>query len=799
MRYRGIFINDEAPALTGWVREKFGGYNAEFYKKVFELLLRLRANFLWPAMWPGYPNPGASFFTDDPENPPMADAWGIVVSTSHHEPMQRLSNEWLAENPLGTWDWLTNKEKITQFFAKGVERAKGLESYFTLGMRGEYDTKMRTDDPAAVVRDVLRTQRSLVKHTYGREDAVPQLLAIYKEVQEQYDSGKLEVPDDVTLLFSDDNFGSIRRLPRGKEVERKGGSGIYYHFEYVGTPRSYKWINGNSLGKTWHQLQEAHRRGARQIWVFNVGDIKPLEVPLTFAMSLAWDINSIKADGLAGFLGSIASQWFGPDLSRDITHAFHEYDRLVSLRRHEHIEPTTFSLLHYNEADSILSRWESCLALAESIYARCQPEQQPAVFQLVLHPIKASAIFTSLQVTLGRNQLYARQRHNSANLLARRALALFDADFDLSAEYHGLLGGKWNQIMCQPHTGFGATWHAPTRDMLAGLCYVQTRQPSNPIAGALGVMVEGHAGVRPGVANENSDFTHPSRGDLVPGVTLGSMTRYGPATRWFELFTRGTCAVRWTAAASRGWVRLAPDEGTLVPGEEDRRVRVEVAWDEVPPGWDEEVVIEIRSQEGDFEHVHLPVNGRKAPGTFANGFVESDGHISIPPMAHQSISHSYRLLADVGRSPSGSLALDATAGTSAPDWLEYPFFVFSDPAAVCSLTLYFTMTLDFDPDDLMTYEFSIDGGPLHRCRLLDIDAVQGDPELPSPAEWVTAVQDGVWRKPHDVRSDVGRTGGHSLRLRLLHANMILEKIVIDFGDLKESYLGPPPSYQLRSV
>ncbi|KAJ4388629.1 hypothetical protein N0V93_006088 [Gnomoniopsis smithogilvyi] len=800
VRYRGIFINDEAPALTGWVREKFGGYNIQFYKKVFELLLRLRANFLWPAMWPGYPNPGASFFTDDAENQRAADAWGIVVSTSHHEPMQRLANEWLAENPLGTWDWLTNKDKITKFFAEGVKRAKGFESYFTMGMRGEYDTKMPTDDPAAVVADVLRTQRSLIKDVHGREDAVPQLLALYKEVQEQHDSGRLEVPEDVTLLFSDDNFGTIRRLPRGKEAERRGGAGLYYHFEYVGTPRSYKWINSNSLGKTWHQLREAHRKGARQIWVFNVGDVKPLEVPLTFAMSLAWDIDSITANGMPQFMRDLADHTFGPELSADIAQAWHEYDRLASLRRHEHIEPTTFSLVHYDEAENIVHRWKSLLSLAESIYSRCSPEKKAAIFQLVLHPIKASTIFTSLQVTVGKNQLYARQRRTSANLFARRALELFDADFDLSEEYHALLDGKWNHIMCQPHIGFGDTWHAPSRDMISGLCYVQTRQRSNPIMGHMGIMVEGHEGVRPGFVNENSDFTHPSRGDLVPGITLGSMSRYGPHKRWFEVFARGPSAVHWSATVDFTWVRLSKVQGTLVPGEADQRIEVMMNWDDIPETFDEEILIEIRSLEGDFEQVHLPVTGRRIPDSFNGGHVEADGHISMPATACLDPGLSYRILPDVGRSSLGSISLDpAVVQSSDPEWLDYSFFTFGTKA-ICDLVLYFNMTLYQDqPSDIMQYSFSIDDGPVCVANLLDDNPVRGDPELPSPGEWLTAVQDCVWRKVHPLDREASQSGEHVLRLRLIHTNVILEKIVLDFGGVKESYLGPPPSLHVKDT
>lgn len=797
MRYRGIFINDEAPALTGWVREKFGGYNVRFYKKVFELLLRLRANFLWPAMWPGYPSPGASFFTDDPENQRTADAWGIVMSTSHHEPMQRLSNEWLAENPLGTWDWPTNKDRITRFFAEGVERARGFESYLTMGMRGEYDTKMRTDDPAAVVADVLRTQRSLIREAHGREDAVPQLLALYKEVQEQYDSGRLEVPDDVTLLFSDDNFGTVRRLPRGeRERARRGGAGLYYHLEYVGTPRSYKWINSNSLGKTWHQLTEAHRRGARQIWVFNVGDIKPLEVPLTFAMSLAWDVDSIPADGLPAFLRRLADQLFGPALRDDVARAWHGYDRLASLRRHEHIDATTLSLLHHDEASAVSRRWDDLARLAASIHARAPPLQQPALFQLVLHPAKASAVFVGLHVAVARNRLWARQRRTSANAEARRALALFDEDFDLAEQYHALLGGRWRHVLGQPHLGFdGTTWHAPSRDMLGGLCFVQARQRSNPAVGHMGVMVEGHEGVRPGLVNENSDFTHPSRGDLVPGLTLGVLTRYGPAARWLELFTRGPSTVHWTMRAPHRWVRMSREDGTLVAGEEDQRVEVSVDWELVPEDFDETtILIEVRSAEGDFEHVHLPITGRRAPSSFQDGFVEADGHICIPPTACQHVGPSYRLLPDVGRSPEGSIARDPAADGSDPQWLDYKFFTFGAPAGTCDLVLYFNMTLCQDPPhETMRYAFSLDDGGVVTQNLLDDDPVRGDPELPSPEGWLTAVQDCVWRKTHRVDLKSSDAGEHVLHLRLLHTNMMLEKIILDFGGLKDSYLGPPSS------
>ncbi|KAI8156413.1 hypothetical protein K4K49_002633 [Colletotrichum sp. SAR 10_70] len=719
VRFRGIFINDEAPALTGWARDNFGGYNSEFYKNVFELLLRLKANFMWPAMWPGYPNPGASFFTDDSENAKVANDYGIAVSTSHHEPMQRATNEWFADNPDGSWNWLTNKEKITEFFDEGVKRAKGIESYFTIGMRGEYDKGMKTDDPAAVVRDVIKTQRAVIKEIHGKEDAVPQLLALYKE--------------------------------------------IYYHFEYVGTPRSYKWINSNSLGKTWHQLQEAHRRNAKQIWVFNVGDIKPMEVPLTFAMALAWDIRSIEAENFVKFYTSLAEANFGSDLATEIADVWHRYDRLAALRRHEHIEPTTFSLLHYGEAESVADRWDSLLNSAQAIHDRAPEHQKAAVFETVLHTVKASQIFTKLQITLGRNQLYARQRRNTANKLAREVLDLFDDDYTLSEEFHSLLGGKWNHIMSQTHYGFGDTWHAPSRDMISGLCYVQRRQNSNPIVGQMGVAVEGHAGVRPGRTNEESDRTHPSRRDLVPGVTLGPMSWYGPSKRWFDIFTRGNQVIHWKASAPVAWVQLSTTEGTLDPDGDDARIWIAVDWEKVPDDFDQEVLIDIQSQEGDFEQVHLPITGTRVPETFSGG-----------------------LLPDCGRTANGAVSVIDMMKIP-KEHLSYTFYVFSQ-ATSPTLQLYFNMTLDFDPEDTMAYHFQVDEESGGMWPLLEKEDRADHPE-----GWFHAVQDCIWLRTHNLsKSNLG-PGKHTIKIQLRHSNLILEKIVVDLGGVKESYLGPPVS------
>ncbi|KAJ5301787.1 hypothetical protein N7508_006650 [Penicillium antarcticum] len=731
IQYRGIFINDEAPALTGWVLEKFGGYNSRFYKKVYELLLRLKANFMWPAMWPGYPNPGAVFFTADPENQRITDEYGICVSTSHHEPLQRATTEWFENGRVdGTWNRTTHREEIIEFFRGGVNRAKGLESSLSVFVAN------------MIVKWQLMILRALFEEVHGREDAVPQVMALYKEIQDLYQAGDFTVPDDVTLLFADDNFGSLRRLPSGSEKSRKGGAGIYYHFEYVGAPRSYEWINSKSL------LFEAHRRNARKIWVFNIGDIKPIEVPLTFAMQLAWDVESISADTIIELLGGTASSYFGEELSQDTSAIWHEYDRLVRIRKHEHIDLDSFSLLHYNEADDIVSRWQFLEISVDAVYQRVPTEQKAAFWELVVHSVKASTIFTRLRVAQGRNQLYARQRRNTANKLLREILDLFDADFKLSQKFHSLLDGKWNHMLCQPHLGYGDTWHAPSRDAIFGLAYVQGYRNSNLIVGQMGIAVEGHEGIRAGRINEESERTHPSRRDL-----------------------------------------LSVTEGMLDPDGDDARVWISILWGQVPVRFDQRVLITISSKEGDYEHVHLPIRGHRVPESF-RVFVEADGRISIPAYG-MGIKPPYHHHPELGRGSEGAVTVgicDPLKGNEAP-FLENPVYIFSHSSS-STVILYFNMTLEIDPAQRMSYEIGIDD-QLAKFHNLLADPGQNKGKILAEG-WSDAAMDCVWKREHSV-TGLG-IGVHIIRVRLNHTNVVLEKIVLDLGGVKESYLGPPKSF-----
>src|SRR5579883_1057944 len=479
VKYRGIFLNDEAPSLTGWVKEKFGNYNHEFYTKVFELLLRLKANYLWPAMW------NNAFNEDDPLNPKLADEYGIVMGTSHHEPMLRAQQEWKRHGK-GAWNYATNGEFLREFWTEGVERNKNYESIITLGMRGDGDLPMSEESNVALLERIVADQRKILAQEVDPDlTKVPQLWALYKEVQDYYDKG-MRVPDDVTLLWCDDNWGNIRRLPTPEERKRSGGAGIYYHFDYVGGPRNYKWIDTNPIPKIWEQMNLALQYGADRIWIVNVGDLKPMEFPIDFFLNFARDPQRWPKEKLGEYTQLWAEREFGAPHAAEIAGMVATYLKYAGRRKPELLDPTTFSLTNYQEAERIAADFDSLVARARKLQEQLPAASRPAFFELVLHPAQAYSQVAELYIAAGRNRLYAAQGRAAANDQADRVKALFQADIDLSNYYnHTLLDGKWDHMMDQTHIGY-TFWQEPPRNVMP-----QVKELELPAASAMGVAIEG--------------------------------------------------------------------------------------------------------------------------------------------------------------------------------------------------------------------------------------------------------------------------------------------------------------------
>ena len=474
VRYRGIFINDEAPALSTWAQQRFGGANSAFYARVFELLLRLRGNTLWPAMWPP-----RAFGADDPRNMSLADEMGVVMGTSHHEPMMRAHDEW-ARAQGGAWDYTKNAAQLQAFWRGGIERMMGradgtaFDSLVTVGMRGDGDEPMSEGTAIELLEGIVRDQRRLIAEvTRQPAERTPQVWALYKEVQDYHDRG-MQVPDDVLLLFADDNWGQIRRLPE-RGAKRRGGYGVYYHFDYVGGPRNYKWLNTNQIEKTWQQMNLAHERGADALWIVNVGDIKPMEFPIEFFLDMAWSPRRMTPAALAAYPRDWAARTFGPAQAAEIGDIVTRYSQYAARRKPELLDWRSFALggatatqLEGGEFGRRVAQWQALQARVERVRQRLRADQLDAFFQLVEHPVLALANLYRLYEAVAWNHRLAEAGDARANVFAELAEAAFAQDQALTDRYHALAGGKWAGMMLQTHIGY-TSWQQPERNVMPPL------------------------------------------------------------------------------------------------------------------------------------------------------------------------------------------------------------------------------------------------------------------------------------------------------------------------------------------
>ncbi len=786
VKYRGIFLNDEAPDLSGWVMEKFGtvprrtdppipanvaNYNSEFYAKIFEVILRLKGNYLWPAMW------NNAFNEDDPNNPCLADEYGVVMGTSHQEPMLRAQKEWdrRYQRTLGSWNYYRNPDVLQNFWREGVRRNKDYESIITMGLRGANDTAMvpggTVAESMALLEKIVGVQRKIIAEEVNPDvTKVPQLWCLYKEVQEYYQKG-LRVPDDVTLLWADDNWGDVRRLPTEAERKRAGGAGVYYHFDYVGGPRNYKWINTNPIPKVWEQLTLAKKYGADRIWIVNVGHFKGLEFPIEFFMHLAWNTDRWTNDNLDEYTRLWVEREFGPAYATDIADIIAKYTRYNGRRKPELLGPTIYSLTDYQEADRVVADFDAIAAKAEEIHGKLPAAARDAFYELALFPAKACALVNELYVTAGKNAIYAEQGRASANDLADHVERLFQADADLMDYYnHTLADGKWNHFMDQTHIGY-TSWQEPRRNNMPRVTRIEV-----PEAAAMGVAVEGSASAWPG-----------AQGDpCLPQFDTFNRQRY-----YIDVFNRGQTPFAYSTTVSDPWFVLNVPKGTVA---KEQRLWVSVDWAKAPKGAASGTV-SIAREGGKQVTVKVEsLNPTEVTRDSLDGFVEGNGYVSIEA-EHctknvRAGEARWEKIEGYGRTLSAMTILPMTAPSVTPPaapCLEYKMYLFSPgPATVLSIV---SPTLNFVSGQGLCYAVSFDDEPPQIIDILpaDFDARNGN------REWEESVKNAcrVVRSTHTLSNP----GYHTLKIWMVDPAVVVQKIVVDLGGLKPNYLGPPESYR----
>lgn len=518
VKYRGIFLNDEWPCLGNWSKETFGGFNSQFYKHVFELVLRLKGNFMWPAMW------ASAFYDDDPQNGVLANTMGIVMGTSHHEPMALAQQDWKRRGK-GTWDYNHNAKGLYEFWKSGIERAKDWETVVTVGMRGDGDEPMSEDANISLLENIVKDQRKIIESvTKKKAKETPQVWALYKEVQDYYDKG-MRVPDDITLLLCDDNWGNVRKLPNLNEKPRSGGYGMYYHFDYVGGPRNSKWINISPIPRVWEQMNLTYEYGVRKLWVVNVGDLKPMEYPITFFLDMAWNPERFNAQNLQQHTEDFCAQQFGTKYAKEaarILSLYTKYNRRVTP---EMLKAETYSF-HYAEWERVVNEYNTLALDAHNLGFLMPSVYRDAYDQLISFPIQASSNLYNMYYAQAKNRELATLNNPEANNWADKVMACFQRDSILTDYYHKVISnGKWNHLMDQVHIGY-TSWNNPPKQIMPQVTRVPEKEKAYTFIEVDGyVSIEAEHFTRSVAKGETVWSIIPNFGKTRSGITTLPVTR----------------------------------------------------------------------------------------------------------------------------------------------------------------------------------------------------------------------------------------------------------------------------------
>lgn len=782
VKYRGFFLNDEWPALGSWVTNTFEDFNEEFYDKVFQLILRLKGNFMWAAMW-------SAVFSENGKSHPLAnaelaDAYGIVMGTSHHEPMFRAGEEWKQINQqYGTnpaWDFSSNSEAITKFWEDGLKRNKNLESLITMGMRGEQDSALEgsEEENIQLLKDIILTQKRLLKEQ-GLENA-PQVLTIYKEVEKYwYGTDKAEglrtwnELDDVTIMLADDNFANLRTLPTEEERNRKAGWGMYYHFDYHGGPRSYEWVNTTPLEKVWEQMSMAYDYGIRDIWIVNIGDLKPMEFPVSYFLDLAYDFETWGVNGMnktKEYTKKWAMQQFGTVAKEEIIDGIETiltgYTKMSGFRKPEVTYTSTYSYTNYNEAQRVLKQAIILEDIAKKYYDEIPEVCKDAYYQLVYYPAVASANVVKMQIYAGLNNLYYKRNSVLANSYSALVEECKKKDIEMQNYYNNeMSNGKWKGMMSSPHIGY-MEW-SPDGWTYPEVYSLSPKDGSIMIVDVQGIEKEYCSGV----------------------AALPVFTNLGKESYAITISNGGNSEFDYKLETSGDWIKVDNIQGNVSDG---KTIMVSIDWDKVYKNSSGFITI---LGAGEIIKVNITAEVIDISGLSNMTFVETHDVISIEAehtannVAKSNVE--WKILENYGRTLSSVKMFPTTVSfekTEEAPYLEYLLRVNED--AEYTLTTYVAPTNNLSEKSRLKYAVAF-GDEVPTIA----DALPKDFFAGSYINniWCDAVLENI-----HITTTVHKLskGIHTLRFYGLDAGLVLQKLVLSKGKLPYSYFGPEESYYI---
>lgn len=776
VKYRGIFINDEDWGLKPWASHNFepetGDIGPKTYAKICELLLRLKANYLCPAM-----HSCTKAFNYYPDNKLVADSFAIVMGSVHCEPLLfNNASEW-DRKTMGEWNYVTNKEGINKVLRQRVHENGKYENVYTLAMRGIHDAVMAgnlsLEEQAKVLEKAFADQRQILSSEIGKSvEDIPQVFTPYKEVLETYDYG-LTLPEDVSIIWSDDDFGYMKRLSNSSERKRKGRSGVYYHVSYWGPPKHYLWIASTPPALMYEELEKAYRSTADYLWVVNVGDIKPAEYPITLFMDMAYNIKQFNYENINSHPIDFLCRIFGEKYRMDFAEIMQSYFQLAFARKPEYMErnaDTEFSISHYREVDERLSAYERIAAKAEKIMKELDKAYVPAFFQLVYYNVKGAALVNGMTLAGQKNRWYAAQQRAAADLMRLKAMNCADSLELITEQYNQLLEGKWKGMMSLIHGGARSfekakvdTVHLSTMPELGIICEEEGNRHT---------MGEIHA--------------------------LPCFSKFYPMeTYYVDVYNRGKGTLKWKASTSAPWIKLDKTSGRNVYEE---RVMVSIDWDNIPNG-EQLGYINFTSLNGETQKVLVPIFNPSYPSIdeIKGLYVEKNGYVSIDVTGFhrkreigeikfkeiEGLGADNRVM-QLGDPFAPTPYLDALVLTSnyvAPvrgdkfPVLEYDFYTFQ--AGMIDVYTYMMPIFPLDNEHGSRYGVMVDNSPVYLPEA-------GATYYSTP--WIQSVLKNC--RINKTTHFIDKPGKHTVKIYCAHPGMMLQKIVIDCGGLKQSYMGP---------
>lgn len=787
VRYRGIFLNDEDWGLTPWASQTFeperGNIGPRTYAKVCELLLRLKANYLAPAM-----HPVSTSFNQIPENKLVADTFAIVMGSTHCEPLLlNTASEWDTKT-MGPWNYDKNKEGINRVLTQRVRENSPYENVYTLALRGLHDGAMSTTLPmhekVRMLQQALLDQRRILAENIDRPvETVPQAFTPYKEVLEIYSNG-LELPDDITIVWPDDNYGYMKRLSGVREQRRTGRSGVYYHVSYLGVPHSYLWFSTTPPSLMYEELRKAYDTTADRLWLVNCGDLKGSEMQVSLFLDMAWDIGRFTADNVVSYPARWLAGIFGEAYYDRLEAMTREHLRLAFPRKPEYmgwgyhwnrfdhnceqLTDTDFSFTNYDEAPRRLEAYRKLGARAEALLHEIGDEARPAFYQLVYYPLRGAELMNRMTLGGQRNRWYARQGRAATNAVRDEVQRCYDSLQVITRGYNSLLGGKWNHMMSmrQNYDGVSAYFNLP---------HLATHDAAGAPRLALQVAGEDVTGARAFHA-------------------LPAFDNYLRRTYPVEIYNRGGGTLAWTAHASEPWVVLSKSAGKTA---DEERITVGIDWEKAPSGNAVPAQIVFRAGEQS-EKVLVSLFNPTAPSRaeLRGIYVENNGCVSIPAAGCHRVRENDRIkitvVEDLGIEGPALQLGDPTA----------PLQIFRSRDVPCAEYDFYA----FDAGSVDVYTYVLPTFPLHADRDFRIGentntdtkySVQiDDGALATPSsshvEYAQVWFESVLRNCAVNKSTlhIDKPGRHTLRIRVGDPGIVLQKIVLDFGGMKRSYLGP---------